>query len=418
MTRPISLPRPPLPRSADLFCRVVDNFGDIGIAWRLARQLVSEHDWRVRLFVDDWASFAAIAADYENNKAQYPRAFPDVYVWNGTSINDIALNEHLLASVIPDNAGIHTAYVTDAKRVMDSRVCGNDNVLSSVNVLGNADVVISAFGCALGTEILTQMAACAASQKTLWLNLEYLSAESWIESHHLLPSPHPTLQLTQYFYFPGFTAQSGGLIREHDIAPAAMSADTANNNSLSNRANRLFVFAYATAAMQALVAAIAASPDTLAVTLPAGTLSAACVAAGLPKCQVSPFVPQQQFDAVLAAHDVLIVRGEDSVIRAQYAAKPFIWHIYPQEEGAHLIKLNAFLDRYCVGLVPEAAAALRALSVTVNGAESVDLAAQWREFNMQLPALRRHAVKWQHHLLAQPDLATKLVTFVEKSLKI
>ena len=45
----------------DLFCRVVDNYGDIGVCWRLARQLDTEHDCKVRLIVDDLAAFRFIA---------------------------------------------------------------------------------------------------------------------------------------------------------------------------------------------------------------------------------------------------------------------------------------------------------------------------------------------------------------------
>ncbi|MBY0444112.1 MAG: elongation factor P maturation arginine rhamnosyltransferase EarP, partial [Burkholderiales bacterium] len=36
----------------DIFCRVIDNYGDIGVCWRLARQLSFEHGFAVRLMVD------------------------------------------------------------------------------------------------------------------------------------------------------------------------------------------------------------------------------------------------------------------------------------------------------------------------------------------------------------------------------
>jgi len=36
----------------DVFCNVVDNYGDAGVCWRLARQLVAKHNLEVRLFVD------------------------------------------------------------------------------------------------------------------------------------------------------------------------------------------------------------------------------------------------------------------------------------------------------------------------------------------------------------------------------
>ena len=44
----------------DIFCRVIDNFGDIGVSWRLARQLVAEHNLDVRLWVDDLNTFCRL----------------------------------------------------------------------------------------------------------------------------------------------------------------------------------------------------------------------------------------------------------------------------------------------------------------------------------------------------------------------
>ena len=55
---PLAPARPSL--SWDIFCTVVDNYGDIGVCWRLARQLAAEHGFAVRLWVDDLASFARL----------------------------------------------------------------------------------------------------------------------------------------------------------------------------------------------------------------------------------------------------------------------------------------------------------------------------------------------------------------------
>ena len=59
------LSRPPVPSVStfaarpdwDVFCRVIDNFGDIGVCWRLARQLAGDFALHVRLWVDDFDSF-------------------------------------------------------------------------------------------------------------------------------------------------------------------------------------------------------------------------------------------------------------------------------------------------------------------------------------------------------------------------
>ena len=53
---------------ADIFCRVVDNYGDIGVCWRLARRLAQVPGWRPRLWVDDLRAFARIQPGLDRNR--------------------------------------------------------------------------------------------------------------------------------------------------------------------------------------------------------------------------------------------------------------------------------------------------------------------------------------------------------------
>ncbi|HEU0231107.1 MAG TPA: elongation factor P maturation arginine rhamnosyltransferase EarP, partial [Burkholderiaceae bacterium] len=46
---------------------------------------------------------------------------------------------------------------------------------------------------------------------------------------------------------------------------------------------------------------------------------------------------------LLWSSDLNLVRGEDSLVRAIWAGKPLIWHIYPQDENTHMDKLDAWL---------------------------------------------------------------------------
>jgi uncharacterized repeat protein (TIGR03837 family) len=349
----------------DIFCRVVDNYGDIGITWRLARQLVSEYGLTVRLFVDDIASYEkiAVAANVKQD-----RVFPSIYAWK-----------------CPPNGEFDYSLVP-------------------------ADIVIEAFACELPAVYLSSMAA--RSVKPLWLNLEYLSAESWVAEHHLLPSPHPRLALTKYFFFPGFGENTGGLIREKTIQSAILNETLALN---------VFAFGYKSPRLGELIQHIADDTDVPRVTVPEGALADSLNKHA--KIDIKPFVPQPDFDQLLATHDFLIVRGEDSFVRAQYAGKPFIWQIYPQEGDTHLIKLNAFLDRYCTGMSEALSLAVRELSLWLNGAVVVNPVAiesrqYWQNAVDQLAEWRPHAVSWQHSLIKQPDLATKLMAFYQKSLII
>ena len=155
-------------QECDIFCNVIDNYGDIGVSWRLARQLANEYGLTVRLWVDDLASLARLCPEADDTLAQQLCRGVEVRHW------------------------------------------GED-----FSVVRAADLVIEAFGCRLPQAYLDAMAA----QHTVWVNLEYLSAEDWVAGCHKLPSPRPPL--TRYFFFPGFTRETGGLLLESRSAGEA-----------------------------------------------------------------------------------------------------------------------------------------------------------------------------------------------------
>ena len=137
-----------------------------------------------------------------------------------------------------------------------------------------------------------------------------------------------------------------------------------------------------------------------------------CVTRGRLTVQVLPFVSQAAYDTLLWCCDLNGVRGEDSFVRAQWAGEPLIWHIYPQDDEAHMHKLEAFLDRFCVGLEPGLADDLRGVWRAWNRAEAPGPA--WSALLAQLPALRAHAERWCVALAEQDDLASQLVAFAAR----
>ena len=122
-----------------------------------------------------------------------------------------------------------------------------------------------------------------------------------------------------------------------------------------------------------------------------------------------PFVAQDEYDRLLWACEVNFVRGEDSFVRGQWAARPLVWHVYPQAEDAHRLKLEAFLERYCAGLALETASALAGFWRAWNG--DGDVRAAWARLVAARAALTVHAETWAAKLAARPDLATTLVKF-------
>jgi uncharacterized repeat protein (TIGR03837 family) len=280
-----------------------------------------------------------------------------------------------------------------------------------------------------------------AAQAPLWINLEYLSAEPWVEGTHGLPSPQPRLPLTRYFYFPGFTVATGGLLREAGLLEArdAAQADPAARRNTwrafgipppDDGALAISLFCYATPALPALLDHWVEGDERIACYVPEGVATAALdvwTGGAVPHAGQSlthgpltlttlPFVAQDDYDRLLWQCDANVVRGEDSFVRAQWAARPFLWHIYPQAEDAHRVKLDEFLHRFDVGLDCDAAAAVNRFWHAWNDGNGGDVGASWPAFRAAFPLLADHGRRWTRRLAALPDLAGGLVEFVHDRL--
>jgi len=367
----------------DLFCKVVDNFGDIGICWRLARQLQREHGIDVTLWVDDMATFQRICPQVDPGAERQTVDSVAVRHWSSQD-----------GEFTPDQV---------------------------------ADIVIEFFGCDIPPGYIAAMAK--RPQRPVWLNLEGLSAEEWVEGCHSLPSKHPRLPLTKYFFFPGFTDKTGGLLCETGLEaerkayisdPAAVSAflSSLGVTEAEAAAMKVSLFCYPYAPLAQLFAAWRGAAQAVTCLVPEGVASDAVAAfLGVPATagsvrtdgaltvRVLPFVPQQDYDKLLWSCDLNFVRGEDSWVRAQWAGKSFIWHIYAQDENLHHKKLRAFLQRYAAG------SALDEFSLCWNGAVSGDWPTLWKTLVAAMPEISAKSSEWQQKILANGDLATNLTKF-------
>jgi len=367
----------------DIFCKVVDNFGDIGVTWRLARQLAEEHALPVRLWVDDPQAFGRLC----------PRA--DV----------TAAVQHL--------EGVTVCRWEDTWPATDT-----------------ADVVIAAFGCRLPPAYLDALSA--RSVPALLINLEYLSAEPWVEGCHGLWSPQGN-GLRMLFFFPGFTAKTGGLLREATLLTRrqALQDEASVREAFLARlgihpapgARLLSLFAYENPQVGNWLTALAEDAQPSHLLVPEGRVIGdvqAWLGASIPEVgqpvvrgsltlQVLPFLSQDDYDRLLWSSDFNAVRGEDSFVRAQWAARPLLWHIYVQEEQAHLDKLEAFLAQY----LEEAPAPLGETVANLWRAWNTnqDMGQAWRQLSPHWDAWRAHARQWSAAQAARPDLAMALVQF-------
>src|SRR5688572_7368539 len=213
----------------DIFCRVVDNFGDAGVAWRLSRQLAHEHGIQVRLVIDDLSSLA--------------RLEPTVTLAERQTIDGVEVRRW-------------------------PEPWSNDEP---------ANVAIEAFGCGLPESYTAAMSRSA--RPTIWIVLEHLSAESWVRTHHRMPSPPPRLPLARYFFFPGFVEGTGGLLREADLLARREAFDAASRRSFwhsightppSDDALTVSLFAYAHAPFEPLLQCWRDSAQAVVAAVPEG----------------------------------------------------------------------------------------------------------------------------------------------------
>ena len=367
----------------DIFCSVVDNYGDIGVTWRLARQLVAEHDVAVRLWVDDLQPFVRMCPEAD------------------------------LAALI------------QVQRDVEVRLWAQD-----WQAVEPADVVVEAFACELPAAYVAAMAG--REHKVLWLNLEYLSAEDWVEGCHGLPSMQSG-GLAKFFFFPGFSAGTGGLLRERDLLArrdafqSDAKARVAFLHSLGVEplagARLISLFCYENTVLPRWLDVLAADTALTQLLVPEGRALAsvmhwlgeeelkvgAVVCRGALQIHVVPFMSQDEYDLLLWCCDFNAVRGEDSFIRAQWAGRPLLWHIYQQDEGVHLDKLNAFLALYTHGLSTETQACLSRLWMAWN--TGADVSEAWQQMQNATPELDQHAAKWALEQASRSDLAAALVQF-------
>ena len=362
----------------DIFCKVVDNFGDIGVCWRLAKQLVYEHGLQVRMFVDDLKTARQVIPTLQFTQMQLVEEI-EIQHWKTDSTFERA-----------------------------------------------ADVVIEAFACELPQDYLSLM-----SQDHIWVNLEYLSAEPWVESFHGGNSRFSDTNLKRHFFFPGFGDATGGLLREHDLlsrrdrflaTQAQQSLFWQQLGVNQSDSLKISLFNYTHAPLSALFHKLSSDKQKITLLAPVN----ACLqrfssifdrsnlaagdqySVGSLTLQVLPFLSQDDYDKLLWACDANVVRGEDSWIRAVWAGKPFIWQPYPQTENTHLAKLNAFLDAFYVdgGSVKKTIAdAHLAWSTGELTNEVLD------KYLSELTNIEAITLRQSGRLAEQTDLAAKLVIF-------
>lgn len=379
----------------DIFCQVVDNHGDLGVCWRLSQHLLGLGQ-RVRLYVDQAQALSWMAPRHQELEG---------------------------LSVLPWPTEDNTPFWRPQKHsTWESPQC-----------------VIEAFGCEI-PQIYLQSLALAPLNNTLhpeplaswtWINLEYLSAEDYPERMHRLASPvmHGAAKgKTKWFFYPGFTQQTGGLLKKAPRGREEKNQILISGESLQLQWDalaqlRIFLFSYEPQALHSLLLDLSKRATATHLKVSAGrstlhvqkTLAMSDFHAQVShesdrekriaqlRIEFIDPVDHNSFDALLASSDLNFVRGEDSWIRAIWAQKAFVWQIYPQDDGVHLKKMNAFLQRF------QAPSSLKVAFGVWNGFEpspmpvlSPEVLEEWRQWSQALA----------QQLMGMPDLAEQLCDFL------
>ena len=308
-------------KTLDIFCEIIDNYGDIGVVYRTAKELQKIFpESKIRVFLNRLDEFKKINSQVIDLPSQ--------------NIDGI---EYITFDYLRDNA----------------------------NELLTAQVIIEAFGCQIPKEYME----IAYDNSELLINLEYLSAEDWIEDFHLQSSPLGRGKLKKVFFMPGFTEKSGGVIADSNYLERIQRVlenkefyEKKYLSDIEDRENKIIgtLFSYEKNFTPLLEDLKKLDKDVVILAMGEKTQDSLrkilknfsiedfrnSLKYGKIEIKFLNFLNQEEYEELINIVDFNFVRGEDSFIRAVLTGKPYMWHIYCQEEYAHMDKIEGFLDKY------------------------------------------------------------------------
>ncbi|MGN1281957.1 MAG: elongation factor P maturation arginine rhamnosyltransferase EarP [Succinivibrio sp.] len=341
----------------NIFCDVIDNYGDAGVCLRLCRDLCSKGH-RTVLYANSIETVKKILTISDSENSSF--------------------------SLLPWP-------------------------LSEQN-LSIQGIVVQAFSVRL-PDFINRIIS---KNRLLVINLEYLTAEKFAEDCHTLPSY--TDGFESFYFFPGFTDKTGGVVIEDSFLEA--------KNNLSSVKGNISLFCYENANTRDLITCLVNSDKNYSLYVFEGKpvqslnndLNTNLKAGDNLKIKnlninVIPMTNQIKYDSILLKSEINLVRGEDSIVRAMLCARPFLWNIYPQEENAHKDKINALFDvmnRKCSQ--KDSVEKLRLLTLSYNNfsdyLSSFDL-------NSFMDSWKILSEEWSYNLIRNKSLTNNLLEFIK-----
>ena len=284
--------------SIDIFCQVIDNYGDVGVAYRLARE------------------FKRV---YPNKKLRF------------------VINQIEELNLIRKSENIEVILYKDISKIENS-----------------ADLIIESFGCEIPKEYMDK----ALKKSKLIINLEYFSAEKWVDDFHLQES-FLGGNLKKYFFIPGLSEKSGGILLDNEFLERKKKVEANKEYYLEKFEIKEkydligSVFSYEKN-FDSLIEELKKLDKKIILLILSEKTQKNFIKYfdngnhdDKIKFVKLPCFTYDKYEELLALCDFNLVRGEDSFVRALLLGKPFLWHIYPQDENTHIKKLESFLEKYC-----------------------------------------------------------------------
>lgn len=284
--------------SIDIFCQVIDNYGDVGVAYRLARE------------------FKRV---YPNKKLRF------------------VINQIEELNLIRKSEDIEIILYKDISKIENS-----------------ADLIIESFGCEIPKEYMDK----ALKNSKLIINLEYFSAEKWVDDFHLQES-FLGGNLKKYFFIPGLSEKSGGILLDNEFLERKKKVEANKEYYLEKFGIKEkydlmgSIFSYEKN-FDSLIEELKKLGKKIILLILSEKTQKNFIKYfdngnnyDKIKFVKLPFFTYDKYEELLALCDFNLVRGEDSFVRALLLGKPFLWHIYPQDENTHIKKLESFLEKYC-----------------------------------------------------------------------
>ena len=352
-----------------LTCKVIDFFGDIGVAWRIAKQLKIDFNIEVHLLVDDLVTTK--------------RLIPSI---------DLSLQKQTINGI---------------------NICHCDFSEDSTSLPPPPDFLFNVFNIDLPHSYKTLIKR----KKSKYIVIEYLSAEPWVDNFHLKPSIDPQSGLIKTYFYPGFTNQTGGLIREKGLFLRREAFDQSRRKkliqSLGGDPNlySISLFYYPIQKIEVFLDVIDHINKPAQFFIPQYLFDLLKLKNNYQFIHIIPypFLNHDDFDNLLWSCDLNFVRGEDSWTRAIWAGKPFIWQPYIQENNIHLIKLKAFLKRYYEACDQDLSEIL--FKIHDDWSNNKFNEVLWRDFFKQQARLEAFVLKQSHHYFKEASFVESLVDY-------